>query len=280
MYLVTGASGNVGAEVVTQLLTRGEEVRVFVREPDKAARWNGGVQVATGDFGDAKSFAKSLEGVKGVFLMSRDADAAGFRRLVEAAVSSGRPRAVFLSTLAAGMADSTIGELHKEKEDAIRTSGLEGRFLRPGGFMTNSYQWIGSIKAEGVVYNAMGSGKFAPIAAEDIAAVAVKALTEPDGLDETLELTGGALMDVPEQVDILARILGKQIRCIEVPVEAAVQGMMRTGIPAELARAVGESFDQIRNGSGVAMRDTVERVTGKEPKSFEAWAREHASRFA
>jgi uncharacterized protein YbjT (DUF2867 family) len=79
---------------------------------------------------------------------------------------------VFLSSILAGVPGVLIGQLHKVKEDAIRESGLSAVFVRPGAFMTNAYQWVRSIKADGVVYNPMGGFRFAPIAPEDIAAVA------------------------------------------------------------------------------------------------------------
>lgn len=124
-----------------------------------------------------------------------------------------------------------------------------------------------------------GHRKFAPIAADDIAAVAVKALTT-DLSEEVLELTGGELITVPEQVRILADVLGKPLRCIDVPTETAVQNFIRAGVPAHIAAAVGESFETIRNGRFVVVRDTVARVTGNPPVTFEVWARKHASRFA
>lgn len=146
--------------------------------------------------------------------------------------------------------------------------------------MSNSYQWGRTIKAEGVVLNPMGSGRSAPIAPEDIAAVAVRALTDSSILDEVLEVTGGELLSVPAQVNILAEILGKAIRCVDIPTETAVQGMIQAGVSAPVASAVGKSFEVIRDGGGAAMRDTVKRVTGRQPKTYEQWARENKSRFA
>ena len=64
------------------------------------------------------------------------------------------------------------------------------------------------VKAQGAVYNAMGAGRSAPIAPEDVAAVAAKILTSPDGLGQVLVLTGDELLTVPEQVEILSRALG------------------------------------------------------------------------
>jgi (4-alkanoyl-5-oxo-2,5-dihydrofuran-3-yl)methyl phosphate reductase len=280
MYLVTGATGNVGSEVVARLLDEGEPVRVFVRDPGKVAHWGDRVRVATGDFGEPDTFARAAAGVEGVFLMNVATGAESFRRLLDAAKAHGGPRIVFLSTILANSPEIGIGKLHKDKEDAIRESGLPAGFLRPGAFMSNAYQWAGTIRAEGVVYNPMGSGKVAPIAPDDIAAVAVEALTTPGLAGEVFELTGGELLSVPEQVEILARVLGRPIRCVDVPVETAVQGLIRGGLPAHLAAAVGQSFAAVRDGRAVDIRDTVERVTGRKPRTFEAWAREHAPRFA
>jgi uncharacterized protein YbjT (DUF2867 family) len=284
MYLVTGATGNVGSQVVAQLLDSGKQVRLFVRDPGKVAhwgaRWGDRVQVAIGDFSTPESFGRAVAGVEGAFLMNGGPGGEPFRQLLASAKAQGQPRMVFLSTIFASEPDIQVGQWHKEKEDAIRESGLPGAFVRPSGFMTNAFQWIATMKSEGIVYNAMGTGQYAPIAPEDIAAVVVKALTMPSLSDEVFELTGGALLSVPEQVGILADVLGKPIRCIDVPTEAAVHGLMRSGMPAHMAAAVGQSFEAVRDGRTVTLVDTVERVTGRRPKTLDTWAREHASLFA
>jgi uncharacterized protein YbjT (DUF2867 family) len=185
-----------------------------------------------------------------------------------------------LSSLAVNQPDLQIGRMHKQKEDTIRASGVQAKFLRPGAFMSNTYQWIGSISAEGVVYNAMGEARFPPIAPEDIAEVAVRALVDPGLSDEVFDLTGGELLSVPEQVDILAKIIERPIRCVDVPVERAAENLIRAGVPAQIAAAVAESFAAVRNGRIVAITDTVQKVTGHRPITFEAWARKHAGRFS
>lgn len=162
MYLVTGATGNVGSEVVTQLLASGKKVRVFTRDVSKVADWGDRVQVAPGDFRKPETFARAIAGVEAAFLMDVSPDPEVFDRLITAAKAQGNLRIVLLSTILADQPQLQIGKWHKEMEDAIRESGLRGTFVRPGGFMTNSYQWIGTIKAEGVVYNALGNGKLAP----------------------------------------------------------------------------------------------------------------------
>ena len=278
-YLVTGATGNVGSEVVAQLLAAGHKPRVLTRDPKKVARWGDRIEVAVGDFQKADTFARAVHGIDAFFLMHQSPDQESFARLIDAAGASGRPRIVFLSSLAADRPELQIGSLHKLKEEAILASGLEAACIRPGGFMSNAYQWIGSIAAEGVVHNSLGGTRFPAIAPEDIAAVAVVALISPPKSGQVFELTGGELLSVPEQVAILARVLGRTIRCVEVSVETAVENMIRNGIPAPIAAAVGESYAAVRDGRIFPVTDTVEKVTGHKPMNFEDWARKHASRF-
>ena len=79
MYLVTGATGNVGREVVSQLLTKGQKVRVFTRDAAKVAHWGNRVEVATGDFTRPETFAQALSGVDGVFIMNGALDGGVFQ---------------------------------------------------------------------------------------------------------------------------------------------------------------------------------------------------------
>jgi uncharacterized protein YbjT (DUF2867 family) len=280
MYLVTGATGNVGRVVVDELIAGGQRVRVFVRDPGKVAHWNGRVEVAQGSFEDENSFGRAAAGTEGVFLMNGAAEVGGFPRLVGAAAKQKVPRIVFLSSLFASLPGVQIGRMHEEKEKAIRRAGIPGYFVRAGAFMSNALQWVPSIKAQGVVYNPTGAGKVAPIAPEDIAAVAASLLVAPDGAEECPEPTGGELLTVPEQVEILSKAIGKPLRCVDVTAEAAIEGMMRNGMPPQLSAALGESIAVVREGRAEHVTDAVERIVGRKPMTFAEWAEKHAARFA
>lgn len=279
MYLVTGASGNVGSEVVTQLLASGERVHVLTRDAGRVRQWGDRVSITVGDLGQPQVLSEALAQVEGLFLMNRVLDQPRLATLLAAAKESGVQRIVFLSTVLADTPDSAVGRLHKEMELAIQGSGIPAAFVRPGGFMSNTFQWIDSIRSEGIVYNPTGTGRSAPIAPEDIAAVAVRALTDPALASQAFEVTGGELLSVPEQVAILARITGKPLRCVDITVDAAVQQLIGSGVPAPLAAAVGKSYEAIRDGKGAFLRDTVQKLTGRPPLSFEAWASRHAAQL-
>ena len=279
MYLVTGASGNIGGHIARQLLAAGHAVRVFARDPDKLGELADRVEIARGDFSDAGSLGAAALGTKAVFL-NTGPNPPALPALLAALKANGAPRVVFLSSILAGDPEFFLGRMHRANEETLAASGLRSTVLRPSGFMTNTLRWADSICAEDVVYNAMGTGRAPMIAPEDIAAVAVRALLDASLAGQTLELTGGELLNVPEQVDILSGLLGRTLRSVDVSIEDTVQGLVASGIPEPVARGVAQSLEAVRDGRGRAMTPTVQRVTGVAPRSFDAWARANTARFA
>lgn len=280
MYLIVGATGNVGSHVVDQLLAAGKRVRVFTRDASKVASLGDRVEVAIGDLSHPGTLAHAFAGVEAAFLMNGVLDINLFGEILATAKATGKPRIVFLSTLFATDPESAIGQVHKQKEDAILASGLHGTFIRAGNFMTNTFQWLDTIKGEGSVYNAMGEGKTAPIAPEDIAAVAAYALTNPGESGAAYDVTGGELLTLPEQVSVLAKVLGKPIRAVEITAEQAREGLLRAGFPPFVAGAVSQTYGDIAQGKVAYVRDTVERIKGSAPVSYEAWVKQNANRLA
>ncbi|MBB5060160.1 uncharacterized protein YbjT (DUF2867 family) [Granulicella aggregans] len=280
MNLVTGATGNVGSNVVDQLLAEGEQVRVFTRDKAKVAHWGGRVQVALGDFTKPETYAEAVSGVDGIFVMNIVTPIDSFRQFLETAKANGTPRIVFLSSLSAADPVNLVGKLHLEKEEAIRASGLPYALLRCGGFMSNAFGWLQTIKSESTVYNPMGSGQYAPIAPEDIAAVAVRSLRSPHLSAETYNLTGSQLIDAPQQVEILSRLIHRPLRVVDITTETAVENMVRYGIPAPIATGVAKSFESIREGKAAMATNTVAQLTGRPPLTFEGWAARHVDKFA
>jgi (4-alkanoyl-5-oxo-2,5-dihydrofuran-3-yl)methyl phosphate reductase len=280
MILVTGASGNVGREIADQLLAQGRKVRVFTRDAAKVAQFGGRAEIALGDFTQPDTFAAAAGGAEAVFLMNGALDDGVFRRLIDLARGQGVRRAVFLSSLYAAEPGSPIGRLHKAKEDTLIESGLEAAIIRAGGFMSNTNQWVGSIKAEGVIYNPMGNAPVALTHPADIAAVAVHALTIPKLTETVLDVTGDTALMIEEQIAILAKVLGRPLQVVDVAPEVAVQGLIKNGVPVHVAQALGASYAAGHRGSAATVTDTVKRVTGRKPRSYESWVREHAARFA
>ncbi len=277
MYLITGATGNVGRQLVEQLLAQGKKVRAFTRDKAKAARWGDRVEVAIGDFSRPETVRQAAAGVEGVFLMNGASPDERFDEVVKALKQASVPRTAFMSSLAGD--EFAIGKLHRKQEAALADAGIPHVVLRPGMFMTNFYQWASTVKSDGVVYNPMGSGRSAPIAPEDIAAVAAAVLVDGKSEAKPLELTGGELSSAAEQVEALSKVLGRQLRCVDVPTAVAVKNMIQHGLSPAMASTAGESLEVVRNGRATYKTETVERVLGRAPMTVEEWFRRNISVF-
>ena len=159
MILVTGANGNVGSEVVAQLLELGEKVRVLVRDPAKASKLGARVEVVQGDLSKPATLGAAFEGADKVFLLATGPSLPELDgNAVDAAKAARVKHIVKLrAVLRADMEPSVaIGRWHRAGEKKIEASAMAWTFLRPTGFTTNAIRWLPTIKAQGVVYAPLG----------------------------------------------------------------------------------------------------------------------------
>jgi uncharacterized protein YbjT (DUF2867 family) len=282
MILVTGATGDVGGEVVRQLVAAGETVRVLARDPVKAAKLGPAVEVVRGDLLQPETLTAALVGAEKLFLMAGAEDLpAVAQHAIPAAKHAGVRHVVLLSSstiLTEPMV--TIGKWHLAAEQHLEASGLAWTMLRPGNFASNALRWAPTIKAQGAVYGTAGDGKSAPIDPYDIASVAAKALTTPGHEGKRYVLTSEELLTMAEQVDAIGAAIGKPVRLIDVPEAGARAGMLKSGMNEVLVDALLELMTSVRTGGGARQTTTVREVTGVAPRTFATWVRAHLSAFA
>jgi uncharacterized protein YbjT (DUF2867 family) len=281
MILVTGATGNIGSELVKLLVAKGEAVRVISRDEKKVSHLDPAVERVIGDRHDPSIVRKAAQGADKVFMLAVlfDKNHEADRLLIEEAKQAGAKQIVMVSSHAVQLEGNLIGRLHREKEELIEQSGVPWTFLHPGGFMSNSLQWADVIKSQSKVFNPMGKGKTAPIAPYDIAAVAAVALTSSGHVGEAYGLTGGELVSTPEQVEILSKVIGKPIECVDIPAEVAAERAIASGLPEALVKSLAQLWEQVRKETYTFHTNEVERLTGKHAQTFETWCREHRSAF-
>jgi uncharacterized protein YbjT (DUF2867 family) len=273
MILISGATGNVGGELLRQLRAEGTAVRALTRDAAKAAL-PADVEVVEGDFAAPQSLAKALSGVEAVFLMMSGHEAEVVREAAEAGVR----RIVLLSTTAVqSRPDSLIGRVHRQAELAVEGSGLEWTFLRPGQFASNTRAWSSQIAAGDVVRTPFPRVALPAIHPGDIAAVARTALTRDGHAGAAYELTGPEPVTPVEQVAAIGRAIGRELRHEEITAEQAGQ-QMSAYMPAEIVDASLEFLGSPTESETRAL-PTVEQVTGRPARSFEQWARDHADLF-
>jgi uncharacterized protein YbjT (DUF2867 family) len=278
MILITGATGHIGKELVPLLLQSGQMLRVLVRDERKVAQLDPFIERTVGDLNDPAALVSAVHGVQGIFLVTFETRQDV--QVLEAAKQARVQRIVKLSTLEASHPAIQVGKWHAEREELIRASGLDWTFLRPGMFMTNTIEWwADSIKAQGAVYFPGGKGRVAPVDPRDVAAVAALALTQPGHHGQAYELTGPALMTTGEMVQIIGGVLGKPVRYTDIPPLAARLWMLNSGMDKALVNALMEMLTALRKNQGAICTETFKQVTGRAPRTFEAWCRDHIGAF-
>jgi uncharacterized protein YbjT (DUF2867 family) len=279
-YLITGATGDVGSKVVKQLIQRGERPRVFARNAEKAhAQFGDKVDIVSGDLSDAASLQRALAGVEKLFLVNSGPQIPVLDGLaVQAAKTAGVRHIVKLSSLDVEQ-KLAIGAWHAKGEAAIRASGIRFTFVRPTGFMSNLLAWSRSIVAEGIVRSSTGDGKRPFIHSEDIAAVAVRALTADDYVGKALPITGPQSLSFAEITEKIGSAIGRQLKYQPVSDEEAGRRFSATGASPEEVAAHVELWRAIREGRVGATTNEVERILGRKPIALDQWLVENAPAF-
>jgi uncharacterized protein YbjT (DUF2867 family) len=273
--VVTGATGNVGRPLVTELVAAGAEVRAVSRHPDSA-----GFSAEVKVFDTA---AAAIPGASAVFLNSR-ALGDEMASVVRQAQQQGGIRLVALSAINADddfsrQPSRYRGDRNKEADQLAVESGLPWVSLRPSVFATNfGGMWAGQIRAGDVVYGPYAEASSAPIVEGDIAAVAAAALLSEKLIGQRIPLTGPQSLTNTEMVDVIGGVLGRPLHYQEVPADLVRQRFVALGFPPEFGDAyvamLATTVDR-----PATVTDDVERILGRPATSFRQWITEHTSLF-
>lgn len=277
MILITGAGGTVGSEIAKQLEAAGVPFRAAFHTASKATKDNSVVI----DFNDPASLRAAMQGVDKLFLVANGANQVEMEtNAVEAAKAAGVKHIVKLSVIRAEEDSYSFAHVHRAAEKAIEASGLAWTHLRPNGFMQNLHNYmIGTIKDHGAFYSSIGDTKIAHVDVRDIAAVAVKALTEPGHESKAYTLTGPEGLTYDEIASKLTAAAGREIRHVKVGDADVKGGMMQSGAPEAYADAFLDLQRFYRTGAAANATDDIRRVAGREPHTFDDYARDHAQHF-
>jgi uncharacterized protein YbjT (DUF2867 family) len=276
MFLVTGATGNVGGELVRALTGAGEPVRALIRNNADKAKLPEGAEGFVGDLNDSNSLSSAIAGVRGAHLL---AGYEGLPELLAEMREAGVERVVLQSSSAAPTGDLTnaVAKYHILSEQAIRDSGILWTFLQPNSFMSNALRWLPQLEAGDVVHEAFPDVPVATIDPYDVAAVSAAALTSGEHDGQAYRLSGPDSLLPAQRLAILAKALGRDLR-FEGQSDEDARAEMSENMPAEYVDAFFRFF---RDGDvdESTVLPTVREVLGREPRSFEEWTVEHVDAF-
>ena len=280
--LVTGATGQVGSEVVSQLRSTGCRVRAMTRNP-RSADFPADVDVVGGDLTAPDTLDACLDGIDSVFLVwiaplaaaapTLERIAAHARRVVLLTSPHRTPHPFFQQP-------NGLRAVHAGVEQLIESSGLRWTFLRPGPFAINCRNWWApQLRIGDVVRWFYADAATAPVHERDIAAVAVRALCDEghDGREHVL--TGPASLTQREQVQIIGEAIGRPLRFEELSRESAREQMLAMTYPPPVADMLLNAY-AAAVGQPALVTSTVLDVTGAPARSFDEWAADHAGDFA
>ncbi|MGP3777187.1 NmrA family NAD(P)-binding protein (plasmid) [Streptomyces sp. SDT5-1] len=267
--LVIGATGTTGSRTVAQLAAAGHRVKAAGRRGAPVA---GGEPVRF-DWYEPATHAAALAGTDRVYLIPPLGDpdpAAVMLPFLRQALQAGVRRAVLLSSSAIAMGGPAVGAVHQ----ALPRLFEQWAVLRPSWFMQNftgAHTHARSIRDEGVIRTATEGGRVGFIDAEDIAGVAVRALTDGQAPNTDLVLTGPEALSHDDIAAIITDITGRPVVHHRLSYEQ-VRDRLATQMPAEFAALLAGMDRAIADGAEDRITDTVQRLTGRPPRPFRALA--------
>lgn len=263
--LVIGATGTTGGRTAARLIAAGHRVRAASRQATPLL----GAEPARFDWYDPATHADALQGVDRVYLLPPPGDtdpASVMLPFLQQARTAGVHRAVLLSSSAIPEGGPAVGVVHKALPDLFD----EWTVLRPSWFMQNftgAHAHAQSIREHGTILTAASHGRVGFVDADDIAAVAVHALTNDRALNTDPILTGPEALSYDDIAALLTEVTGRPVTH-HPQTYKRMRDHLATQVPPEFAAILAGLDLSIAKGAEDRTTDTVQRLTGRPPQAF------------
>ncbi len=271
--LVLGGTGRTGSLVAKKLAERGLTART-------AARHGADVRF---DWDDPTTYAPALEGADRVYLVTpvmRIKFAHQVAAFLDLAARANIRHVTYLSAYGADLAPAEV-DIRAVESDLARRNSFSHSILRPAWVMQNfSDEHLPIIG--GAITVPTGGGKEAFVDAEDIAAVAVETLVEPDAhAGANYAPTGPQSLTVAEVADMIASVIGRSVVHNDIDPEAWITGAVEAGfVPADYAVMLRWLTGTVIAGKGARPNNDIETVTGRPATSFREFVQRNANKWA
>jgi uncharacterized protein YbjT (DUF2867 family) len=261
--LVLNGTGKIGRRVAVRLTERGLPVRIGSRSAEPRFDWE-----------DPSSWAPALDGVGSAYVSHHFDAIPGAGTVLGSFAELAVERGVSRLVLMAGR-----GEEEAERAaQAVRDSGAELTVLHSTWFAQNFSEefWTEMVQAGEVALPA-GQTPEPFVDADDVADVAVAALTDDRHIGEVYELTGPRLLTFAEAIEEISRAVGREVRYIPISIEEFAAGAAAQGVPSDVVEMLTYLFGEVLDGRNAHLAGGVQRALGREPRDFGAYARDAAA---
>lgn len=280
--LVTGATGKTCSFLVPALLEAGHQVRVFVRNNEKAAAlMKAGADIYVGDLNQEETIDDALEGIDRVYLCIWNGPTAARQgKNVIQAIKRVGSNPIVVRHSAFGSENSDIIQQVNEADNTLKESGIPWTILKPTFFMQNLVMASHSIKTDGNIYWDWDEGKVGMIDIRDVAECAFGALTGKAELDKEYILTGPKPVSMHDVASSFSSILGKRINYVAVPFEVSKDSMKGMGFSEYTVDCFIELNKGFSQGIANTSNNNVETLTGHIARSIDDFTKDFSTFFA
>jgi uncharacterized protein YbjT (DUF2867 family) len=282
MILVTGANGSVGKEVLREVAKSGARHRAMYRSTSDATKAPPGSETVVADFARPETLAAALRGIDSVYLVcSPIPELVQFEsNMIDACVAAGVKHVVLNSALGAADYGKSYPSWHRKVEDKLRGTKLSHTILRPNSFHQNLVTYYApTIRTQGAFYGSLGDSRLSYLDVRDIAVVAAKALAGGSDAGRIYELNGPEALTSAEIAAKIARHSGREVKYVDIPLEAQGKAMLDQGMPEWQVTALLDLQRYYQSGKGGEVDGLLLRLLGKPPISIDDFLRENAQAF-
>ena len=258
--LVLGANAKTGRRIVRQLKERGRAVRVGSRSATPAFDWS-----------ERSGWSELIEGVSAIYIAYHpDLAVPGAVEAIEALIALARDHGVRKLVLLSGRGEDEAQRCEK----LVLGSGIPSTVIRCAWFNQNfSENFLRDMVLGGTISLPVNGVREPFVDVDDIADVAVAALTEAGHEGEIYELTGPELLTFSEAAAELSEATGRDIRFQQISHAEFMDGLLAAELPAGLSELVGYLFSEVLDGRNESLADGVQRAIGRRPRKFADYAR-------
>ncbi len=281
MILISGASGNVGREVLQAALRSGAECRAMYRSAGEAAKASAGTETVVADFAQPETLVPALSGIESVYLVcSPIPDLVQLEsNVIDACVDAGVRHVVLNSALGAGDYPKSFPSWHRKVEDKLRSTHLSWTILRPNSFHQNTAMYYApSIRTQGVFYGSLGDSRMSYVDVRDVAAAAAITLTANSHSGKTYELNGPEALTSTQIADKIAKHSGRAVKYVDIPMEAQRKAMLDI-MPDWQVTALLDLQQYYVNGRGGELDHVLGNLLGRPPITMDEFLAENAAAF-